>query len=188
MTRYASVQDMTFAIGADTLRLIADHDGDSVADVQVVERALDEASALAATYVPQDLLPHLVGPSTPPTDAPTDAEVLAQLDGLTGDALTAKLLELSRARQPVSSVPIALRNAVISIAAHIMRRSRDQLTDDSRAAYADALAWLKMLAAGVVKLDVVIPPGLEDSGIMVGDPEAEGQPRVWNRRSAAQVF
>lgn len=57
--RYASIDDMALAIGADTLRAIADHNGDRVADVDVIERALDEASALADTYIPRELSPHI---------------------------------------------------------------------------------------------------------------------------------
>jgi len=48
---YATLEDMRFALGADTLRAIADHDGDHVIDEAVVQRALEEASAFADTYL-----------------------------------------------------------------------------------------------------------------------------------------
>ena len=145
----ATLDDATLALGADTLRAIADHDGDSVVDDAVVERALEEASAFALTFVPADLVPYI-------------------------DPL---------------AVPQAMRRAVVFIAQHYLRQARDQSTDDSRAAYADALAWLKLLAAGTVKLvGVVVPEPPVAGGYDAADPEAEGQPRMWNRRSASRVF
>jgi len=60
----ASIEDMRLAIGEDTLRAIADHDGDRQVDEDVVTRALDEASALALSYLPQELIPYL------PAEAP----------------------------------------------------------------------------------------------------------------------
>ncbi len=63
--RYASIEDMSRALGADTLRAIADHDGDRVADDDVVLRALDEASALADTYIPREISPHIPADAIP---------------------------------------------------------------------------------------------------------------------------
>ena len=48
---YASIEEVETAIGADTLRAIADHDGDHVRDDAVVLSALEDASALADTYL-----------------------------------------------------------------------------------------------------------------------------------------
>jgi phage gp36-like protein len=48
---YAAVEDVENAIGADTLRAIADHDGDHVVDPTVVESALDDAGSLADTFL-----------------------------------------------------------------------------------------------------------------------------------------
>jgi phage gp36-like protein len=52
---YAIIDDVRFAIGDDTLRAIADHNGDHVIDDAVVLRALEEASALADTYLDDEL-------------------------------------------------------------------------------------------------------------------------------------
>ncbi len=60
---YASIEDMRLAIGEDTLRAIADHDGDREADDDVVTRALEEASALIDTYLPGELLPFIPSPA-----------------------------------------------------------------------------------------------------------------------------
>lgn len=62
MARYAEIADVERAIGVDTLRAIADHNGDGIADNAVIEAALDDASALADTYL-DDVQPL---PSPPP--------------------------------------------------------------------------------------------------------------------------
>lgn len=148
--RYASIEDMALAIGGDTLRAIADHDGDRVADDDVVLRALDGASALADTYIPRELGPYI----------------------------------------RADAIPDALRDAIIAIADHRIRRARNQATDDSREAHADAIRWLERIAAGTTSLGVIVPPGADDGSSVVyaSDPEAEGQPRMWNRASASKVF
>lgn len=48
---YATVQDMQLAFGERILRVIGDFTGDLAADAPNIERALEEASALADTYV-----------------------------------------------------------------------------------------------------------------------------------------
>jgi phage gp36-like protein len=47
---YATIADVEAIVGADTLRDIADHDGDHVRDDAVVQGALDDAAALIDTY------------------------------------------------------------------------------------------------------------------------------------------
>lgn len=148
MPLYASIEDTAMALGEDTLRAIADFDGDRAADNLVLERALGDASAFADNYIPQDLLPHLTDP-----------------------------------------YPEALRDAVIAIAEHRIRRRRGQATEGSKEAYSDALAWLRDLAAGKAKLNVEVPPSVaQDAGYDPMDPESESQPRIWNRTSASKVF
>lgn len=69
MSAYATSQDITDRNGADQLVLIADRDGDGVADAAAVSKALEDASAeidayLAVKYTlplasPPPLLAHL---------------------------------------------------------------------------------------------------------------------------------
>src|SRR4051794_7616641 len=133
MAQYASIEDTVMALGEDTLRAIADFDGDRAADDAVLERALGDASAFADNYIPQDLLPYLIEP-----------------------------------------YPQALRDAVIAIAEHRIRRRRGQATEGSKEAYSDALAWLRDLAAGKAKLNVEVPPSAaQDAGYDPMDPESE---------------
>lgn len=148
--RYASIEDMALAIGSDTLRAIGDHDGDRIADDPVVLRALDEASALAESYIPREISPHINPASIPP----------------------------------------ALRAAVVAIADHRLRRVRNQANDDSREAHAEAIRWLERLSSGTTSLGIDVPPGTDDGSsiAMSADPEAEGQPRLWNRTSSSRVF
>lgn len=55
---YATIADVEAAIGADRLLDIADHNGDRVLDTDTVERALEEASSTADSYLP--ILPTVV--------------------------------------------------------------------------------------------------------------------------------
>jgi phage gp36-like protein len=144
----ASLADAQLALGVDTLRAIADFDGDRVVDDPSLLAALEEASAFVETFVPADTL---------------------------------------QAIDP-QNVPKALRRAVVMVANHQLRQSRDQSTDDSRAAYNDALSWLRMLAAGTVKLVGVVVPDPGAGSYDPADSEVEGQPRMWNRASASRVF
>lgn len=57
MPVYATIEDVQFALGADTLRAIADHNGDHVVDEGVVQRALEEASDFADTYLTGESVP-----------------------------------------------------------------------------------------------------------------------------------
>lgn len=52
---YATIADVESVIGADTLRSIADHDGDHVRDDAVVTEALENASAVAESYLDDEL-------------------------------------------------------------------------------------------------------------------------------------
>lgn len=50
MSSLASIAEVEAIVGADTLRDIADHDGDHVRDDAVIQAALDSASDLALSY------------------------------------------------------------------------------------------------------------------------------------------
>jgi phage gp36-like protein len=47
---YATIADVEAIVGADSLRDIADHDGDHVRDDAVILQALEDAAALIDTY------------------------------------------------------------------------------------------------------------------------------------------
>ncbi len=146
----ASIDDMLLALGEDTLRAIADHDGDRVVDDAAVTRALEDASDDVRGYIPSDLLPYIDEDSPPPK----------------------------------------LRRVTVVLAAQLLREAREQVTEASDAAHTRAMRWLEQLAADKVSLvGVVVPPGtVDDMMLDPGDPEAEGQSRIWNRTSSSKVF
>lgn len=55
--RFAEIEHVQQVIGVDRLLDIADHDGDRVLDEAVVERALDDASSLASSYLDGEVVP-----------------------------------------------------------------------------------------------------------------------------------
>lgn len=139
---------MLLALGEDTLRAIADHDGDRNIDDEVVAGALEQANGLALSYVPQNLVPYI----------------------------------------DETNAPLGLRRAIVAVAQHYLRQTRDQSTDDSRAMYADAIRWLEGVAVEKVKLvGIEVPQGV-DTYVDPGDPEADGLERIWSRESARGVF
>ena len=146
----AGLDDMLLAIGEDTLRAIADHDGDRVIDDDVVAQVLEDASDVVRSYVPADLVPHLPAEPEP--------------------------------------APPMLRRVTVMIAVQLLRETRDMTTEASERAYDRSLKWLEALAAGRVQLVGVDVPPEAETYLDPGDPEAEGQPRIWNRASAGQVF
>lgn len=85
---------------------------------------------------------------------------------------------------PITSVPGVLREAVIMIAAQNIRLVRDLGTDDSKLAYQNAVAWLKLVAAGTVTL----PDGSGGTVEDPGEPDLEAGDRVWTRTHSRGVF
>lgn len=84
---------------------------------------------------------------------------------------------------PLTSVPDALRLAVINIYVGQARRDRNQATKDSEAAFESAMKWLKDIAAGTVQL---FPP--DPTVIEPGDPEVVSQERAWDRSTGFGVL
>jgi phage gp36-like protein len=90
-------------------------------------------------------------------------------------------------------VPLALSNAVVALAVHLMAEARHAGTDSTRQSHADAIKWLEAIAGGKATLtpaegaaaaaESFTAPALDESDVL-----AEGQLRMWNRRDASRVF
>lgn len=85
---------------------------------------------------------------------------------------------------PVSPVPDVLRRAVVDIAIELMRRGRNQSTDDSKEAYKAAIQWLRDVSAGKAVLGAPSPAGVIDPG----DPQLVAEPRAWSRSTSFGVY
>jgi phage gp36-like protein len=99
-------------------------------------------------------------------DTTSITAALEQATSLADSYLTAHL--------PLSSVPAILTRHVVAIAVYLL--ASNQTTEDIRRAYADALAWLKDIAAGTASLG----PD-DDSEDDPGSPLMEAADREWTR-------
>lgn len=86
---------------------------------------------------------------------------------------------------PISTVPEALRDAVVDIALHILRVRRDKTTEDSRLAFKTAIDWLTKIAASEVTLGEAAE---DDETVDPGDPEIIAEDRVWSRSTTGGLF
>lgn len=81
----------------------------------------------------------------------------------------------------ITTVTAAIRRVTIDIGVELMRRARDKSTDDSKAAYEAAIAWLRDVAKGVVAL---VPTTPDEETVDAGDPDYESEERIWTRSTA----
>lgn len=142
MAVYATKADVRAVVSEATLTLIADIDGDGVAEDTAIDAALSEASSIADTYISQYL--------------------------------------------PLPSVPNALKRAVIDIALQLMRTPREQSTEDSRLAYANAMSWLRDISTAKAQLfpnSPTVDPELEPTA-----PEVVAECREWTRGTGRRLF
>lgn len=110
-------------------------------------------------------------------DSAVVTDALAKADEIVDSYLSAYL--------PLSS-PIApsVVDAVVAIAMQKLRGHRDEVTENSRQHYEDAMAWLKAIANGTA----VLPGATDSSGDDPGAPEVVAADRVWTRETGRMVF
>ena len=89
-------------------------------------------------------------------DGQADADVIAR--AITdADALIDSYLQVKFV-VPVTPVPPVLRNHAITIAWYNLELGRRSVTEDTRKAYEDVIAWLKALVAGTVDIGLEPKP------------------------------
>lgn len=116
------------------------------------------------------------GATDPPGSGAAILAAEAEVDSYVGHRYAMPLPGIVSSTDPsLNTVPENVRFRCIDIAVYRLAQDHDQLTDERRKRYDDALAWLRMLSAGEVSLGVDAPPATRNGGVERVGPERTHQ-------------
>lgn len=135
MPRYVSTQGIINAYGEEKVTLLADKTDDGEADLTPVARAITFAEGLVDSYL-----------------------------GVVYDLPLPGIVEMTEP-EGNASVPGVLPGYVADIVLYRLAADHDKLTKELRRRYEDALAWLKMVAAGELAIGTPDPAPTTGGGV-----------------------